>query len=96
MSDLSSGYCLQTNGQTECANQELEKYLHLYVNCQQDDWSEHLPMAEFVLNSQTHSAHGLSPFELVYGYLPLFNIPVGRQSGIPEVERWIEILREVQ
>ena len=95
-SGLSSSYRPQTNGQTERANQEVEKYLRLYVNCRQDDWSEHLPMAEFVLNSRTHSAHGLSPFELVYGYLPLFNIPVGRRSGIPEVERRIEILREVR
>ena len=53
-------------------------------------------MAEFVLNSRTHSAIGMSPFELTYGYLPLFNIPVRRRTGIPEVEERLEILREAR
>ena len=48
------------------------------------------------MNSRTHSAHRLSPFELLYGYLPLFNIPVGRRTGIPEVENRIDILRDVR
>src|ERR1041384_1885063 len=93
---FTSGYHPQSNGQTERANQEVEKYLQLYTNYQQDDWSKHLPMAKFILNSCTHSAHDLSPFELLYGYLPLFNIPVGRQSGIPEVEQRLNILQEVR
>jgi len=32
----------------------------------------------------------------MYGYLPLFNIPVGRCTRIPEVEERLEILREVR
>ena len=75
---MTSGYHPQANGQTEHANQEVEKYLCIFVNCRQDDWAEHLPMAEFVINSRTHSALGISPFELTYSYLPLFNIPVGQ------------------
>jgi len=77
-------------------NQEVEKYLRLYINYREDDWAEHLPMAEFAINSRTHSAIGMSPFELVYGYLPLFNIPVGQRTGIPEVEEHLDILREVR
>lgn len=53
-------------------------------------------MAEFVINSRTHSALGMSPFELTYGYLPLFNIPVGQRSGIPAVDDRIRILREAR
>ncbi|KAJ3791890.1 hypothetical protein GGU11DRAFT_750879 [Lentinula aff. detonsa] len=49
-------------------------------------------MAEFVINSHTHSALGMSPFELTYGYLPLFNIPEGQRSGIPAVDNRIQIL----
>lgn len=93
-SNLTSEYHPQANGQTECANQEVEKYLCLYVGWQQDDWAEHLPMAEFVINSQTHSALRMSPFEVTYGYLPLFNIPVGRCSGMSGVDDCIQILRE--
>ena len=53
-------------------------------------------MAEFVINSHTHSALGMSPFEVTYGYLPLFNIPVGQRSGMPGVDDRIQILREAR
>ena len=37
----------QTDGQMEHVNQELDQYLQLFVNEQQDDWYDLLPMAEF-------------------------------------------------
>jgi len=37
----------QTDGQTECVNQELDQYLWLFVNERQDNWYDFLPMAEF-------------------------------------------------
>jgi len=37
----------QTDGQTECINQELNQFLHLFVNKQQNDWYDLLPIAEF-------------------------------------------------
>jgi len=35
------------NGQMECVNQELDQFLHLFVNKQQDDWYDLLSIAEF-------------------------------------------------
>jgi len=46
----------QTNGQTERVNQELDQYLWLFVNEQQDNWYNLLPMAEFQHNNHVHSA----------------------------------------
>jgi len=46
----------QTDGQTECVNQELDQYLQLFVNKWQDDWYDLLPMAEFQHNNHVHSA----------------------------------------
>ena len=36
----STVYHSQTNSQTECINQEIEQYLHLYVDYRQSDWAE--------------------------------------------------------
>jgi len=46
----------QTNRQMEHVNQELDQYLQLFVNKQQDDWYDLLPMVEFQHNNHVHSA----------------------------------------
>jgi len=60
----------QTDGQTECVNQELDQYLWLFVNEQQDDWYDLLPMAEFQHNNHVHSATQQPPFLLNTGRIP--------------------------
>ena len=42
-----TAYHPQTDGQTEHVNQELETYLHPYVNSIQKNWAKFLPLAEF-------------------------------------------------
>ena len=51
----------------ERVNQELEKYLRLFVNEQQDDWDELLPLVEFQYNNHMHSATQQTPFMLDTG-----------------------------
>jgi hypothetical protein len=75
---LSTAYHPQTDGQMEQINQELEQYLHLYVNHMQTDWANWLPIAKFAYNNQGHSAISFSPFYLEYGCHP--HIPT-----VPEV-----------
>jgi transposase InsO family protein len=69
-SNLSTAYHPQTDGQTERVNQEVEQYLHLFVNYHQSDWSEWLPLAEFSYNDKLQSSTGYSPFYLNYGQHP--------------------------
>lgn len=95
-SGLTTAYHPQSNGQTKRANQEVEKYLRLFVNKRQDNWVRYLPSAGFVLNSRVHSAHQMSPFEVVYGYRPDFTIPAGGPSNIPALDERLEHLREVR
>ena len=53
---FSTAWHSQTDGQMEHVNQELDQYLWLFVNEQQDDWYDLLPMAEFQHNNHVHSA----------------------------------------
>ena len=54
----------QTDGQTERVNQELNQFLRLFVNEQQDDWYDLLPIAEFQHNNHVHSTTQQPPFLL--------------------------------
>ena len=64
---LLTAYHPQTDGQTECTNQELEQYLRMFISQRQDDWVDWLPMAEFTHNNNMHSATKQTPFFLNSG-----------------------------
>ena len=49
-------------------NQTLEQYLHVYCNYQQDNWSELLPLIEFVYNNASSATTSVSPFFANKGY----------------------------
>lgn len=60
----------QTDGQTERVNQKVEKYLWIFVNYRQTNWSDWLPLAKFAHNNRVHSSMGKSPFMVLYGQHP--------------------------
>jgi len=64
---FSTAWHLQTDGQTERVNQELDQYLRLFVNEQQDDWYDLLPMTEFQHNNHIYSITQQPPFLLNTG-----------------------------
>jgi hypothetical protein len=66
----STAYHPQMDGQTEQMNREVEKYLQTYINYQQDNWSEWLPLAEFTYNNAVHEATHQTPFFLNKGCHP--------------------------
>jgi hypothetical protein len=53
---MSTAYHPQTDGQTECYNQELEAYLRIYCAYKPDKWSNKLSLAQFAHNARTHEA----------------------------------------
>ena len=65
---FTSGYYLEGDGQTECMNQTLEQYLHVYCNYQQDNWSELLPLAKFAYNNAPSATTSVFPFFANKGY----------------------------
>ncbi|KAI2644866.1 Transposon Ty3-I Gag-Pol polyprotein [Labeo rohita] len=72
-SSLSSGHHPQTNGQTERANQQLERFLRCFAGEHQRSWARYLVWAELSNNLHTSSATNLSPFELVRRCRRLWN-----------------------
>ncbi|SJL08520.1 uncharacterized protein ARMOST_11884 [Armillaria ostoyae] len=68
--NASTAFHPQTDGQTERVNQEVEKYLRIFINYHQTDWADWLPLAEFAHNNRAHSATGKSPFMILYGRNP--------------------------
>jgi hypothetical protein len=80
------------DGQMECLNQELEKYLWTYINAQKDDWSEWLSTVEFTYNDTQHSATGYTPFYLNLGWHPN-RVPEPKPTGTsPAVDDFAETL----
>ena len=59
---VTMAYHPQGDRQMEWVNQELEQYLHLFINERQDDWDELLPLVEFQYNNHIHSATQQTPF----------------------------------
>jgi hypothetical protein len=67
-------------------NQNLECYLRCYVNYQQDNWVELLPSAEYAYNQSVHAATQKTPFEMVLGYTPAFQMTVAGEAPAREEE----------
>ena len=67
---LSTAFHPETDGQTEQANQDIEKQLWIYCNYMQDDWVRLLPMAEFADNNAVSAGTSMTPFLANKGFHP--------------------------
>ena len=94
-STMSTAFHPQTDGETEWVNQELEQYLCVFCDFQQDNWVDLIPFMEFARNVQQHSAPGHSPFKIWYGFQPEFIPSVNFTSKIPTVEEHLHTLDQV-
>jgi len=103
--NLSTTFHPQTDGQTERVNRVLEEFLRNFVNPQQDNWDELLPVAEFAINNSVHTSTGYTPFFLNSGQHPLNPLTVGqlgnrsktmdfRAYKLPAVEAFVKNISE--
>jgi len=65
---MSTAYQPQPDGQTERTNQVLEGYLRTFVNYDQDNWYQLLPLAEHAYNNSATNAHKMTPFFANYRF----------------------------
>jgi transposase InsO family protein len=89
---LSTAFHPQTDGQTERQNQTLIHWLRCYVDEQQSNWANLLPMAEFAHNNSFINSTGCSPFRMLYGYDPHMDLRIDEHISIPSLQdRWTKI-----
>ena len=67
---ISTAYHPQTDGQTERTNQVLAGDLPTFVNYDQNDWYQLLPIAEPAYNNSVTNAQKMPPFFGNYGFHP--------------------------
>ncbi|MCO5548854.1 hypothetical protein L7F22_002316 [Adiantum nelumboides] len=65
---MSTAFHPQTDGETERVNRISEDMLRMYVNENQSNWNDYLPLVEFAYNSSYHTSIRMTPFEAMYGY----------------------------
>lgn len=86
-SSLSTAFHPQTDGATERVNQEIEAHLSIFCSLSPKTWCDMLPLVKFTHNSPNHTGRQLSPFELLYGYLPPALPTALGESRLPSVEQ---------
>ena len=67
---MSTAFHLQTDGQTERVNLVIDAYLRQFLNQEQDNWVDLLPLAEHAYKNSVTSATGLTPIYANYGRHP--------------------------
>jgi hypothetical protein len=82
----------QTDGQSECTNQQMEQGLCILTSKQPRDWAKWLPLTQYTKNSWVNSTTKKTPFELILGYTPTVQQP-RRAPQMPSLE---ERIQEIQ
>jgi hypothetical protein len=67
---MSTLFHSQTDRQTARINAEMEQYLRVFVNHQQENWVQWLPLAEFAANNGTSESTESTPLFTVQGVDP--------------------------
>ena len=89
---LSTAYHLQSDGETEWVNQEVETHLQIFCGSNPRSWADNISHAEFTHNHCPHSITNQSPFYLMMGYEPCALSSVISNTTIPAVETCLKTL----
>ena len=93
---MSTAYHHQTDGQTERTNQVLEGYFRNFVNYDQNDWYQLLPLAEYAYNNSKASAQRLTPFFANYGFHPQTKWMKERETQNPGATMYTHWMKTIQ
>ena len=95
---LSTAFHPQPDGQTERTNAILEQYLRAYVNYQQNNWNQLLPLAEFAYNNGYQETIKTTLFYANYGRNPehqlINHLITEKETSAKDMENLHQTLRE--
>ena len=77
-------------------NQELEQYLCMFIDHQQEQWPEWLGMAEFAYNNKVHTGTKVLPFKVNQGQDPRIGFEMRKKGKYKGAEKFAERMRNVQ
>ena len=92
---MSTAFHPQTDGQTECLNQELEVYVRIFCTNEPHTWNSLLPIAEFTHNQRTHEALKQTLFYLMYGTNPVA-LPLAVETTAPVATECLSSLNKAR
>ena len=91
-STLSTAYHPQTDGTTERVNQEIKASLSIYCISHPEEWLHALTTLEFTHNNRRHADRQKTPFELMFGDLPI-SVPLSfENTKYPTIESKMQTL----
>ena len=88
-SKLSTAHHLQTDGQTEQINHDLQQYLYIFTVEKQNEWTDWIALPQFFYNTKQQSSTKKSPFKVTHMYSPRMGIEK-RSTKAPAVDLLVE------
>ena len=92
---MSKAYHPQTDGETERTNQVLQGYILTFVNYDQHDWYQLLPLAEHADNNSATNAHKMTPFFANYGFDPQTEWMKEREAHNPGETMYAQWMQDI-
>ena len=92
---LSTVYYLQTDGQTERINQDLEQYLRMFIDYRQEQWPDWLVIAEFAYNNKVQTSTKVSLFKANNGRDPHIGFEMRKKGKFEKAEKFVTRMKEV-
>jgi len=93
---LLTAFYLQTDGQTEQANQELEQYLRMFVDYRQEQWPDWLGTVEFTYNNKVSNSTKVLPFMANNGQNPRMGFEMRKKEKVLRMEEFVAKMKEIQ
>ena len=92
---LSTAYYPQTDGQTERMNQDLEQYLRMFIDHQQEQQPDWLATAEFAYNNKVQTSTKVLPFRANNGQDPYIGFKMRKKGKFEKTEEFMMRMKKI-